>query len=101
MSKTKKSEVKIPIIKKETLVPLEVSGEYYSRLQKFLSLLLGNDIENNIKLLESINKNGAKNEKEFFVETLLALMYSIEDSAKKNNLIEMVDSSKEKELFQS
>jgi len=83
---------KISILPSETILSIQMSGDFYKRLQALLQHLVSDmEIEDIMKVYQAAIEDKVTNQLEFHVQTMLYLCKEVEDTCTKNNLWKEVD----------
>lgn len=78
---------KISILPDDTVISIEMNGQFYRRLQGLLSYLTeGYDIEDIMKIYKATVEDNVKTPLEFHVQTMLYLCKEVEDVCTSQNL---------------
>jgi hypothetical protein len=83
---------KISILPDDTVLSVEMNGQFYRRLQGVLEhIIAGMDMEDVMKIYQAAIEDKITNPTEFHVQTMLYLCKAVEDVCTEKNLWEEVD----------
>jgi len=78
----------------DSIVSIEISGAYYSRVTKLLGdMLLQKSQEELVKLMSDLNQRPPENDEEYNILTLIILVNEIEKAVKEQEKFELVNPS--------
>lgn len=88
MSNEKPTTVKLKVFKPDSVIKIDISHEFYGRIQKLLFWHAGKDHEKALKAIEALKSRDPQDDFETHICTILALIYEIESKASEQNCLE-------------
>jgi hypothetical protein len=83
---------KIPVIKPEQIIDIQVNGSFFTRVQVLLMYLLeGREPKETIEIMNDVAANNIKSPIHAHVQTVSALLSEIESQARNSGFIEEID----------
>lgn len=86
------THLKVKAIKAGSIIKIEVGHGFYARFQELLFKFINdNPNEDFVKAMENLKNNPANSPYEYHLETLMSLLFEMENKAEEQGLIVMKD----------